>query len=401
LVISELRLADERVPPGTALTLTPKQRNVSVEFSALDFSSPERLRYRYRLSGFDTDWIDTRADFRVASYGNLPPGDYVLDIQGSNRTGQWSPHTLSLSVSVQPAWWQTWWARVLAVLAGTLAVFGVVHSRTAALRRRQVELEAKVYERTAELENLSRELQIKSSALEASSLVDPLTGLHNRRFLNQYLDAEITQALRSHEEHRQHGTPLAEGADIVFFILDIDHFKQVNDGYGHAAGDAVLVQMRQRLQQAFRQADYLVRWGGEEFLIVARATSRSQAPELAERACAAVANTPFVLGDGTRLFKTCSVGFAAFPLAPAWPTALEWPAVVDLADQALYAVKHNGRNGWLGVVEATAESAAALREAAKQPLAQWVASGSVQLVGSSGHAALGSLRSQESAGDKR
>lgn len=387
LVVSELRLADERVPRSTPLTLTPKLRNFSVEFSALDFSSPERLRYRYRLHGFDADWIDTGADFRVASYGNLPPGDYVLAVQGSNRTGQWSPQTLNLLVKVLPAWWQTWWALVLAALAGTLAVLGVVHTRTAVLRRRQVELEAKVHERTAELEELSRELQIKSTALEASSLVDPLTGLHNRRFVDQHLGAEIAQVLRRHDEHHRHGTPLAEGSDIVFFVLDIDHFKQVNDQHGHSAGDAVLVEMRQRLQQAFRQADYLVRWGGEEFLIVARATSRSQAPELAERARAAVANVPFVLGDGTQLHKTCSVGFAAFPLAPAWPTALEWPAVVDLADQALYAVKHNGRNGWLGLVGATAESADALRDAAKQPLAQWVASGAVQLVGAPGHAA--------------
>ena len=138
-----------------------------------------------------------------------------------------------------------------------------------------------------------------------------------------------------------------------------------------------------------------MRWGGEEFLIVARATSRWQAQELAERACAAVASTPFVLDDGTLLQKTCSVGFASFPLAPAWPAALEWPAVVDLADQALYAVKHNGRNGWLGLVEATAESAAALRETAKQPLAQWVASGAVQVVGAPGHAAVDMLRAQK------
>jgi hypothetical protein len=74
-----------------------------------------------------------------------------------------------------------------------------------------------------------------------------------------------------------------------------------------------------------------------------------------------------------------------------WPTALEWPTVVDLADQALYAVKQNGRNGWLGLVEATAESAAALREAAKQPLAQWASSGDVQLVGLPGHSALDRL----------
>ena len=122
---------------------------------------------------------------------------------------------------------------------------------------------------------------------------------------------------------------------------------------------------------------------------------------IAERVRVAVADTPFVLADGTLLYKTCSVGFAAFPLAPTWPTALEWPAVVDLADQALYAVKHDGRNGWLGVVEATADSADALREAAKQPLAQWVASGAVQLVGSPGHAALDSLRAQGGALDRR
>lgn len=395
VVVSELRLADERVPTGTPLSLSPKLRNFSVEFSALDFSSPERLRYRYRLHGFNADWIDTRADFRVASYGNLPPGDYRLEVQGSNRLGQWSPHTLNLAVKVLPAWWQTWWAQALAVLLGALVLLGAVHTRTAALRRRQVELEAKVRERTAELESLSRELQLKSAALEASSLVDPLTGLHNRRFLSQYMDAEIAQTLRHHDEHRLQGTPLAEGADIVFFVLDIDHFKQVNDQHGHAAGDAVLVQMRQRLQEAFRQADYLVRWGGEEFLIVARATSRLQATELAERACRAVADTPFALADGTLLRKTCSVGFAAFPLTPVWPTALEWPAVVDLADQALYAVKNSGRNGWLGVVDATADSASALREAAKQPLAQWVANGSVHLVGAPGHAALDRLRAQE------
>ena len=70
--------------------------------------------------------------------------------------------------------------------------------------------------------------------------------------------------------------------------------------------------------------------------------------------------------------------------------------MVDLADQALYAVKHNGRNGWLGLVEATAESAAALRETAKQPLAQWVASGDVQVVGAPGHAAVDMLRAQKS-----
>ena len=394
LVASELRLAGERVAPGTPLRLTPEQRSFSVEFAALDYSGPEHLRYRYRLQGFDAGWIDTGADFRVASYGNLPPGDYVLEVQGSNRMGQWSPQTLNLPVQVLPAWWQTWWARVLGVLAGLLAVAGVVQARTAMWRRRQAELQSKVLERTAELEELSRELQLKSAALEASSLTDPLTGLHNRRFLTQHLDSDIAQALRRHEEHRRHGTALPDDADIVFFLIDIDHFKPVNDQHGHAAGDTVLVQMRLRLQQAFRQADYLVRWGGEEFLVAARATLRARAPELAERARAAVANTPFVLDDGTLVHLTCSVGFAAFPLSPQWPAALQWPAVVDLADEALYAVKRSGRNGWLGLMRASAESPAALIEAATLPLAQWVDSGGVQVVAAPGHAPAATQRAR-------
>ena len=384
LVVSELMVAGERVPHGTPLTLSPRQRSFSVEFASLDYSSPDRLRYRYRLQGFDAGWTETGADFRVASYGNLAPGNYQLEVQGSNRTGQWSGQTLALPVSVLPAWWQTWWARGLAALAGMLAVLAVVQARTAMLRRRQAELEDKVRERTAELEALSQELQVKSAALEASSLTDPLTGLHNRRFIDQHLDTDVAQAVRHHEDHRRRGTPLPDNADIVFFLLDVDHFKQVNDQHGHAAGDAVLVQMRERLQQAFRQSDYLVRWGGEEFLVAARATARARAPELAERARAAVADAPFVLDDGTLLHKTCSVGFAAFPPSPDWPDALSWPEVVDLADAALYAVKHGGRNGWVGVMQAAAPSAEALRAAARQPLAQWAASGDLQLAAREG-----------------
>jgi diguanylate cyclase (GGDEF)-like protein len=396
LVVSELVVAGERVPHGTPLKLTPEQRSFSVEFASLDFSSPERLRYRYRLKGLDAGWTETSADFRVATYGHLPPGDYLLEVQGSNRTADWSPHTLALPVSVLPAWWQAWWARALAVLAGVLAVAGLVQWRTALLRQRQLALEAKVRERTAALEALSHELQLKSAALEASSLTDPLTGLHNRRFIEQHLETDVVQAVRQHEDHRRRGVPLPDNPDIVFFLIDIDHFKQVNDQHGHAAGDAVLVQMRERLQQAFRQSDYLVRWGGEEFLIAARPTSRLQAPELAERARAAVADTPFVLDDGTLLHKTCSVGFAAFPPAPDWPAALAWPAVVDLADAALYAVKRGGRNGWLGVVQASADSAAALQQAATQPLARWAAEGQLQVAASAGVASwLASARSAE------
>ena len=385
LVVSELRINGERAPTALldgGLKLAPGQRSLSIEFAALDFGQPARNRYRYRLDGIDDGWVSTGAEFRVASYGNLPPGDYTLRVEGSNRAGQWSPHALQIPIRVLPSWWQSWWAHGLLFVGLLLLLTGVVQLRTRLLRRRQRVLERKVQERTAELEALSLALQQKSKALEESSLTDPLTGLNNRRFLAQHIDADVALVVRRHQAHQREQSPLGDDADLIFFLIDIDHFKQVNDRLGHSAGDALLTQMRGRLQRVFRQTDHLVRWGGEEFLIVARSTSRSHAVELAERACAVVADEAFVLEDGSRLRKTCSVGFACFPPAPALPEALDWSAAVDIADAALYAVKHSGRNGWLGLVSASATSVEALREDAAGPWDNWVASGRLQFEGS-------------------
>jgi diguanylate cyclase (GGDEF)-like protein len=372
LVVSELRINGERQQAGQlqdGLRLSPQQRSFSLEFAALDYSNPGRSRYAYKLEGFDPDWIATGADLRVASYSNLSPGRYVLRVRAHNRSGVPSEQQLAIPVTVLPAWWQQWWFRatLLTLLAAAIAV--LVQWRTRLLRRRQHWLENKVRERTAEL--------------EASSLTDPLTGMRNRRFLTQHIEADVALALRRYEAPRQ--GEAAVSADLIFFLLDIDHFKQVNDELGHAAGDAVLRQIRARLQQVFRDSDYLVRWGGEEFLIVARETAREHAAELAERACRAIAEQPFVLDDGSRLSKTCSVGFACLPLAPQALRALDWSATVNLADAALLAAKRAGRKGWLGVlgVADAAMDAQALRERTQEPLADWLASGELTLAGSS------------------
>jgi len=388
LVATELRVGGERQPPQRlqgGLMLQPDERSFSVEFAALDFGDPQRIRYRWRLLGVDGDWTETDADQRVAAYGNLAPGRYRLIVMGTNRNGDWSDRVLDVPVHVRPAWWQTAWAAAGLALLAALAVFGVVQARTQLLRRRQAELELKVGERTQELQRLSAQLKRQAEALAASSVTDPLTGLYNRRFLSEHLPAEVARTLRRHVDAQQRGEPPPRDADIVFFVLDIDHFKQVNDAHGHAAGDAVLVQMRQRLQLAFRQGDHLVRWGGEEFLIVARGLPRARAAELAERVRAAVAGEPFVLDDGTPVARSCSVGFAAFPLAPALPTALDWTAVVDLADAALFVVKRQGRDGWLGLVDAQAADAATLRAALARPLGDW-------RPGTAGAGAMGTLQ---------
>ena len=103
------------------------------------------------------------------------------------------------------------------------------------------------------------------------------------------------------------------------------------------------------LRAAFRAADHIVRWGGEEFLVVARFVDRRDAPALAEKIRTALAAHDFRLGDGTTLKRTCSIGFAAYPFAPHQPRAIPWETVVDVADLGLYAAKRGGRNAWVGL----------------------------------------------------
>ncbi len=375
IVATELRI-DGRpaplgalAPGGNGLRLTPGQRAFSVRFAALDYSAPTQNRYRYRLLGYDDDWVDADAALRVASYANLTPGQYTLEVQGSNRLGDWNDAVLNVAVEVLPSWWQTWWARMGGALLAILAIWGLVRWRTQALEGRRALLEQKVQQRTAELQALTE-------ALKESSLSDPLTCLHNRRYLTQHIEADIAVALR-----RQADDAAAEHGDLTFLLIDVDHFKQVNDQYGHSAGDAVLVQMSERLREASRESDHLVRWGGEEFLVVARDSSRTHAAELAERIRHAVADQPFLLPDGQKLTRTCSIGFACFPLSVAQPQALDWSALVDVADSALYEAKRSGRNRWVGVIGADAQLGAdTLRRLLSRPPTEWLTSAALRVI---------------------
>jgi diguanylate cyclase (GGDEF)-like protein len=194
------------------------------------------------------------------------------------------------------------------------------------------------------------ETELACQRFREASLTDSLTGLRNRRFLHEQIESDVHLCLRRYEQWlRQPVTPKPFEADLLFFLIDIDHFKEVNDTYSHAVGDMVLMQMRERLQEVTRDYDYLVRWGGEEFLIVARQTDRRNAELIAERIRVAVASRPFDLPDGISLAKTCSVGFACYPHILKQPRMHSWSDVVDLADRELYKAKSSGRNAWSGL----------------------------------------------------
>jgi len=271
----------------------------------------------------------------------------------------------------------------------TLCAYGAIALDNASAYQQVAATQEQLLEKNLELERAYK-------ALEEVSLTDQLTGLRNRRFFLQNVDADVAMSLRGYEtgQHRElTECDLQAHNDLVFFMVDLDHFKEVNDRYGHAAGDSILVQMQERLREVFRESDYVIRWGGEEFLVLARATHRDDAAGLAERMRRVVAERDFTLPDGGRLSKTCSIGFACFPFLPAQPRLLSWSQVVELADQGLYIAKRSGRDAWAALYSTGATRPEGVFPRLMQQLGQSVADGEVRVVSNlAGPLALGGER---------
>ena len=190
------------------------------------------------------------------------------------------------------------------------------------------------------VQHANAQLQVKNLELKQQSVRDPLTLLYNRRHFQEFM--------RSYAQHdaRSPGTP---GTDTVgaMFLLDVDHFKNVNDGYGHAAGDAVLKMIAENLGVILRETDMIVRWGGEEFLAFLPAISRNGVDDIARRLLTGIA-AQGIDYQGQRIAVNVSVGFASYPLL-ANGVPISWERTVNLVDMALYMAKSHGRNRAYGI----------------------------------------------------
>ena len=192
---------------------------------------------------------------------------------------------------------------------------------------------------------LAEELAKTNHILHEASLTDPLTGCRNRRYFDSTIEADVSHVQRCFADGRDESR-----RDLIFYLIDADHFKDINDRYGHEVGDKVLVEMSRRISSAIRLSDILVRWGGEEFLVISRYTDRNEGEILADRLLAAIASRPFVAGAReNQVNLTCSVGWAAFPWLAGNPDALSYAEVLALADRALYDAKQAGRNCAIGM----------------------------------------------------
>jgi diguanylate cyclase (GGDEF)-like protein len=332
LVHIEQTVQGERRHPADAgpLVLDGEQRDLRFDFTALNFRSPRSMRFEYRLDGYDTAWVSAD-DRRSAFYTNLPPGQFRFRVRARDGHGNTVQAGNVIDVRVVPHWNERPAVRIAGLAAVLLLLALAVVLGQRRQRARTQRLQALVDERTAQLQRANERLEQANAVLAVESQTDSLTGLPNRRAVFQQMPAMMAR----HPE------------GVVLALVDIDHFKRVNDDYGHAAGDVVLRDFADFLRRATREGDLLARWGGEEFLVAFGGLRDDAVPARMTRLLDDGQSLNFDLGTERPLTVTFSIGWTRHPLGTT--AQADWAHALELADAALYQAKAGGRNTWVGL----------------------------------------------------
>lgn len=339
-VLTYVSLAGEERDIHETPRVRPSDASLTVQFTPMVLANPEQVSCRYQLRGLEKQFTETH--LREVHYGGLPTGNYEFWVHCVQpETGKASAPAI-FRFEVLPNLWQTWWAQLAGAFVLLGCFWGYVSMRTKTLNRRRVELEEAVAQRSAELVQKNKEL-------EEASLTDPLTGTRNRRYFYETIPTDIAQTERSHLKNRESDSG-ENCQELIFVLVDIDRFKRVNDELGHTAGDRLLREVAKRLASVMRRSDDLVRWGGEEFMLVCRTTDRENAAVFCNRVLEVIRNLSFEVGNGVEIHKTCSIGWAPYPWLKDDVGLLSLDNVIELADKALYLAKREGRNRAYGLL---------------------------------------------------
>ncbi|HEX3580884.1 MAG TPA: two-component regulator propeller domain-containing protein [Thermoanaerobaculia bacterium] len=292
-------LVDGNAMPDGPLRIRAGAQRLEVHFTAVSLRAPERVTFRYRLEGFDPDWVDAGTS-RVAHYTKLPAGDYMFYVTAANEDGVPSAGEERLTFTVEPEWFETWWAKLLGILLIAAVIWGAVRIRVAAAR---------------------------AHMLRALSYLDGLTGVANRQRFDEALEEACANARRS-------GTPLS------LALVDLDHFKELNDTSGHLNGDDALRTVASILTKRAESTGGLVaRFGGEEFAWLLPGVPPEVAKQEAERFRISVRDAGIRHAGVAAGVLSASVGVACLIAADPRPSSL-----VAAADAALYRAKSGGRD---------------------------------------------------------
>lgn len=315
IVMQTVRFDSKDMNPETTGKAPAGTNRILFSYAALGYTMPEQIQYRTQLEGFESDWA-YRPENHTAEYTNLPPGDYTFKVSARYPYSDWSDNVLSYHFSVMPSLWQRADVRALGFLLAVLTAYGAFMWRIRHMKKKAIQLETLVEEKT-------QALQAQADDFERMSKEDALTGLANRRAFDEYWHQVF-------EESRQSGT------DLQVAILDIDHFKRINDHYSHLVGDQIIQRVGSLLLREQTHLRHIARWGGEEFTLL-------------------LAGTP---ADGYRYFDGLRRRIAALDLNDIAPSlsitvsigvasnhqASDYVDGLKKADQALYRAKRDGRN---------------------------------------------------------
>ncbi len=304
-LLGRSRLAGSKVP----FTEAP----LSLQFGTFSYASERSVVFRYRLSGVDDGWEESATG--AVHYPSIPPGRHTLQVVARDVLSHVDSDPVSLVVDVGYPWWRTWWAETLYVLAGAGTLYAIIKLKDRASMRTQRKLEALV-------EQSTREMRIAQDELRRQATLDAMTGLLNRGEVEKRLANRLSSS--------------AATGELLIAMLDIDHFKRINDTHGHLVGDELIRALGVRISALMRDGDYAGRYGGEEFILVLDdADGRG-----AERILGfhrLVRDSPFPAVDAV-VSLTCSIGLA-------WAApGDDWTSLIGRADAALYEAKASGRD---------------------------------------------------------
>jgi len=320
-LIQQVRFNQKAVSFDPAVTVGPEAGVLDIQLAPPAPGGFDRLRYR--MLGIDTGWKEAGKE-RDLLYNHLAPGHYEFDYQQAETGGLRGSVVESIPVTVIAPYWQTANFHNLCIFLLLLMVLILYKLRVGLLVKRARKLQETVSQARAELTLTARIADDAQEALKEQALRDSLTGLWNRGAIFAMLEREVCRAQR-------------DRCPITLIMIDLDHFKRINDTYGHPAGDEVLREAANRLFEVMRPYDFAGRYGGEEFLVVLPSCSPPNGVQRAEDFRRAMAEKPFGTAAGP-LAITCSLGVAAFdyPMPP--------EDLIQRADEALYRAKRKGRN---------------------------------------------------------
>ena len=301
---------------GESVFLPPGVSRLSFHYAGLSFIMPQRLNFQTQLKGFNDKWVN-RQHMTGAEYTNLPPGEYTFMVRASYPNAQWQDNQQAVNIVIQSFFWQKPQFKFAVFVLFLMVIFAIYKYRLYHYKKIEIEL-------TNRVEKQTQDLQTQANAFAYQATHDQLTDMPNRRAFDSWLAHNFAT-------YKQQNRPLA------IAILDIDHFKRINDNWSHIIGDKVICTIAELLKNGCQENQHIARWGGEEFTIVFADKTAGEAKIICEALRESIAQHDFsAIGEG--LSVTASFGLSDST------NVGDYDRLLSRADQALYKAKNSGRN---------------------------------------------------------